>query len=267
MSLRDKFWMWGYAQEKPGTVVPFCGSIRSHCSLETAASYFGMPNVVFMNGMHSQERLEENLALIQDSKQILCGLPHGQEQALAAASRLVELAKRFPAIRGVVLDDFLQLSGHPTTTEGIAAIRRALEPAGLELFVVMYSDVNHLELTPYLPLIDGIILWRWVSTEHFWRAEFGPLIHRFKAEYGKKLFHGLYLQNFGEHSSSMCPQEFELWKMQCMKVLEALRGSYAFLDGCVLLQNAHVSHPMFRDHVIWFKQTLDWFLATTTERA
>ena len=165
-----------------------------------------------------------------------------------------------------MLDDFLQLSGHPTTLEDIAALREILQAAGLEIYVVMYSDLNHLDITPYLPLIDGIILWRWVSTEHFWKAEFGPLIHRFKANYGKKLLHGIYLQNFGEHSSSFAPLDFDLWKLQWMKVLEALRGRYAFLDGCVLLQNGHVSHPMFRDHVVWLKQTLEWYIGTTTQR-
>ena len=39
------------------------------------------------------------------------------------------------------------------------AIREKLRSANpaLEIYVVMYSDVNHLDVTPYLDLIDGII--------------------------------------------------------------------------------------------------------------
>ena len=51
-----------------------------------------------------------------------------------------------------------------------------------------------------------------------------------------------------------------------MKILTSLRGKYAFLDGCVLLQNGWVGNPEFRDHAVWLKDTLEWFCETTTER-
>ena len=60
MSMRDKFWMWGYTMEQAETNLPFTGIYRSFCSLESAAEYFGMNNTVFMNSMHSLDRLEEN---------------------------------------------------------------------------------------------------------------------------------------------------------------------------------------------------------------
>lgn len=268
MNMQDKMWMWGYTQEVPGSNIPFIGSLKSHCSLETAADYFGMNNTVFMNSMHTLDRLEENLELVKDSKQVLCGLPHGEKNAVEGAKILSEMSLKYPNIKGIVLDDFLQLSGHPTTPELVKAVRDNLRSANpeLEIYVVLYSDLNHLDITPYLDLIDGIILWRWVSTEHFWKAEFGSLIHRFKEIYKKKLLHGLYIQNYGEYSSGAHPIDFELWKLQCMKVLCAMRGEYAFLDGCVLLQNGWVANPEFRDHVVWLKETIDWFCGTTTIR-
>ena len=268
MSMRDKFWMWGYTMEQAGTNLPFTGSYRSFCSLESAAEYFGMNNTVFMNSMHSLDRLEENLAFVKDSKQVICGLPHGEKNALEGAKVLSEMSLKYPNIKGIVLDDFLQLSGHPTTPELVKGIRDNLKSANpeLEIYVVIYSDLNHLDLTPYLDLIDGIILWRWVSTEHFWKAEFGSLIHRFKEIYKKKLLHGIYIQNYGEFSSAAHPIDFELWKLQWMKVLSAMRGKYAFLDGCVCLQNGWLSDPQFRDHAVWLEETLRWFCGTTTER-
>lgn len=268
MSWHDKFWMWGYTQEKTGVPVPFTGSTKSYCSLESAANYFGMNNTVFMNSMHSLERFEENLKFLSGSRQILCGLPHGEKNAVEGAEFIGRMAAKYPNIKGIVLDDFLQLSGHPTTPELVRNIREKLRSGrpDLEIYVVMYSDLNHLDIAPYLDLIDGIMLWRWVSTEHFWRAEFGPLLHRFKANYGKKLLHGVYLQNYGEYSSSSHPVDFELWKLQWMKILGSMRGTYAFLDGCVLLQNAWVGNPEFRDHAVWLKDTIEWFCGTTTER-
>ena len=268
MSWRDKLWMWGYTQEKIGVPVPFTGSTKSFCSLESAAKYFGMNNTVFMNSMHSLDRLEENLNYIRNSKQVLCGVPHGEQNVLAGAETIGRLSLKFPNIRGIVLDDFLQLSGHPTTPELVRAIREKLRSAdpSLEIFVVIYSDLNHLDITPYLDLIDGIILWRWVSTEHFWRAEYGPLLHRFKVNTGKKLLHGVYLQNYGEYSSAAHPMDLDLWKRQWLRILSSLRDGAGFLDGCVLLQNGWVANPEFRDHAVWLKDTLDWFCETTSER-
>ena len=96
MSLKDKFWMWGYTQETPGAPVPFSGTSKSWCSLESAADYFGMPKTVFMNSMHSFDRVEENLALLEKSARILCGLPHGEENAPAGAARISGLSGKFP---------------------------------------------------------------------------------------------------------------------------------------------------------------------------
>ena len=262
--MRDKLWMWGYTQEKVGVPIPFTATTKSYCSLEDAAAYFGMPNTIFMNSMHSLDNLEKNLDYISGSKNIICGLLHGSEAVLQSAARIRELAGKYP-IKGVVLDDFLQLSGHPTTPELIRKLRETLGNE-LEIYCVIYSDLNHLDITPYLEFIDGIILWRWVSTEHFWRAEFGPLLHRFKEMYGKKLFHGVYLQNYGEYSSAAAPMDMELWKLQWQKILSALRSPYHHLDGCVLLQNGWVSDFRFRDQVVWLKETLDYFCATTSDR-
>jgi len=130
----------------------------------------------------------------------------------------------------------------------------------------MYSDLNHLDIEPYLEFIDGFMLWRWISTEHFWRAELPALLHRFKANYGKKILHGVYLQNYGENGNVAAPMEFELWKLQWMRLLDFLRDDSQFLDGCILLQNAWVGHPRFRDHAVWLKETLEWFYATTSVR-
>jgi hypothetical protein len=60
--------------------------------------------------------------------------------------------------------------------------------------------------------------------------------------------------------------DFELWKLQWMRILCSLRDGAAFLNGCVLLQNGWVSNPEFRDHAVWLKDTLDWFCETTSER-
>ena len=49
-------------------------------------------------------------------------------------------------------------------------------------------------------------------------------------------------------------------------MIRALRAEQGFLDGCVLLQNAWVGDPAFRDHVVWLKETLDWACETTSIR-
>lgn len=279
MTMRDKFWVWGYTQQKLGMPVPFTGNVKSYCSLETALEYLGIPNAFFLNPMHSFEQTQHpivqpeeeiifGLERLSSQKQIISALPHG-EVVLPAAQKIADLSLKFPNIKGIVLDDFLQLSGHPTTPEKVRQLRETLLSVNpnLEIHVVIYSDLNHLDITPYLEFIDSIVLWRWVSTEHFWKSEFSPLVHRFKENYGKKLFHGLYIQNYGEYGSNEHPIDLDLWKLQWTQVLKSLRAApFCGLDGCVLLQNGWLSDPNFRDHVVWLKQTIDWFLGTTTER-
>lgn len=61
-----------------------------------------MNNAVFMNGMHSLERLEENLVFVKDSKQMICGLPHGEANALAGAESISRMSLKFPNMKGVI---------------------------------------------------------------------------------------------------------------------------------------------------------------------
>ena len=267
-SLEEKLWMWGYTIEKTGSVrIPFVQTPRNFCSLESAAQYFSFPNAFFMNSMHSWEKIHENLSFCTDMKQILCALPHGKEETLQGAEKISRLSLEFPNIKGVVLDDFLQVDGHPVTPELLLEIKQRLCSANpaLKLAVVMYSDGYHHDVKPFLEPIDIIVLWRWVSTEHFWKAELGPLLHKWKADTGKTLFHGVYLQNYGEYGDDIAPMDMELWKLQWMRLLQHLQNGN-LLDGCVLLQNGFVNHPQFRDQVVWLHETLQWFLGTTSRR-
>ena len=118
----------------------------------------------------------------------------------------------------------------------------------------------------YLEFIDSIVSGVG-SPRSISGSQSFSLVHRFKENYGKKLFHGLYIQNYGEYGSNEHPIDLDLWKLQWTQVLKSLRAaSFCGLDGCVLLQNGWLSDPNFRDHVVWLKQTIDWFLGTTTER-
>ena len=274
--LKDKFWMWGYTQGKIPEEIPFVRT-PSYCSLETAAQYFGMGNVVFMNGMHNIENInDQHLGYLKNFNRVVCGLPHG-ENTVQGALKVSEMSLQFPNISGAILDDFLQVGGHPMNIERMRDIRNALKsrnPA-LELYVVYYSDIDHEDLTPYLEYIDVINLWRWVSTEHFWRAESSPYIIRLKRETGKRIIQGVYLQNYGEAgSSNPSPMDMGLWELQWLKIFNMLshgittlqEGHYHILDGCVLLQNGCCGHPAFREQVIWLKNNLDWFLGTNTDR-
>lgn len=273
MSLRDKFWMWGYTDEHAARIRPQ-GDTKGFCSVERAVSYFGFSNAVFMNTFFSFEKVEEHLLHLKDCKEILCGLPPGIA-SVDGARRISELSLNFPQIKGAVLDDFNQLPGQPEaisrksfpTPELVKQIHNNLLSANsaLELHAVQYSDGNHYPIEPYLEYLDGIMMWRWVSTEEFWRSGFFPLIHRLKVTTGKKITHGVYIQNYGEYGEVLHPVDFELWKLQWMKILNIMREGYPFLDGCVLLQNGRLSMPQFRDHAVWLKETLDWFFETTGE--
>ncbi len=193
VSLRDGVWTWGYVI--PGKIpaaVPFVFPGESSCSLETAATYLGKPNVVLMN---SQWSTPGHLERLTHCKRVLCAI---SVRDPAEAARLSAFSKRHANIVGAMIDDFYPVQ-EKLTVEQVKALSTALksENPAMKLYVVRYTHSKDEELLPYLPYIDVINLWVWKGNKEEWLAKMDDRIAKLAALTHKPIVLGLYLHDYG----------------------------------------------------------------------
>lgn len=268
-SLADRTWTWGYVI--PGKVpghVPFVFPNGSGCSLETAATYLGTPNVVLMNYNWSAPGHLERLT---GFKRVLCAI--GVRDA-AAAAKLSALSKKYPNILGAMIDDFYPVEEKVTVDE-LKAVYTALksENPSLKLYVVRYTHSKDEEVVPFLPYFDAINLWVWEASKEAWGAKMDQRIEALTRLTHKPILMGLFLHNYGEPPPQPKPEVAWSWtKVQSQEILEAqfvkttqlLRQGK--LDGFVMLQSGWLDHESHRPQVQWVKQYLEWLSGTQTIR-
>ena len=269
VSLRDASWTWGYVI--PGKIpgpAPFVFPGPSSCSLETAATYLGTPNVVLMN---SQWSAPGHLERLTHCKRVLCAISIRNP---AEAARLSAFSKKFPNVVGAMIDDFFPVE-EKLTVEQVKRLSTALksENPALKLYVVRYTHSKDEELLPYLPSIDVINLWVWKGSKEEWTAKMDDRIARLTALTHKPIVLGLYLHDYGVPPPDKTPRPAWSWtkplaldilETQFVKTAELLRGGK--IEGFIILQNGWLDHEAHRPQVQWTKQYLDWLFQTQTIR-
>lgn len=116
---------------------------------------------------------------------------------------LITIAKEYTNINKCIFDDFFSPSNTTNnftnyTLEQMAAIRDKLHAAGLEFWVVFYSEnVEQFgieRIRPYLKMFDGVTFWFWDEKDV---ADYDKHIELFLRETeGQKRMIGCYLFNF-----------------------------------------------------------------------
>lgn len=271
LMVNRNLWVWGYVMDRIPGKVPFL-PFQSYCSLETACSYFGAENAVFMNSTHSMESLNDQLfGYLKNCRQVVCGLEHGHY--LEAAERVSDFSLSHPNVEGAVIDDFLDEVGDyykgPSAgmpPEELKAIQQALKkhnPA-LKLYVVRYTRQSKEDLLPYLDYFDVLNLWIWHSTRDFWEASYLDEIAKFRKLYRKPIMQGLFIHHYGFCDNEQPPMDPELMNIQCERIGAELRQGH--IDSWCLLQNGWLSLPSHRATVKVLKDYLDWHYGTTTFR-
>ena len=268
-TLRDKAWIWGYMINGavPGNV-PFAPNDRSACSLETAADYMDVPNVIFMNSNHDMKTLTpEYLKPLANCKQIVCGLQHGAYAE--TAKKVSQLSKIYPNIKGGLIDDFLDYHGpsKSMTVEETRAVYEALksENPDLRLAVVQYTWQDPAQdqaiLRPYLPYIDIINLWTWVPDPYEWNAKLNNYIEQMTARTGKPVLLGLYLHDFGGTGGPMPMDMLELQMKKAMGWAKCGR-----IEGFVMIHSGYFDDENHRPQIQWTKEYLNWAFKTYSSR-
>jgi len=266
--IREKAWTWGYvipkSVEGPGDV-PYVGVAtqtgKSWCSLETAASYLGTPNVIFKNSMHDKNTLtDEYIEPIASSDKIICSLPF---TALAeTAKRVSALSLKHTNITGAIIDDFLEFHSAqktipPDTTRAVYEALRS-ENQSLRLYVVRYTWQDHTELLPHLPYFDVINLWVWVANLYDWQVKMNEFeIDKLKRLTGKPVVLGLFVHDYGRTDG---PVPMDILELQ-FKTAVRLTDS-GVIEGFFVLQSGWFDKEDHRLQAQWIKQYFDWLFNT-----
>jgi hypothetical protein len=286
-SSRDAAWVWGYviSGKLPGDV-PFVGEGGSRCSLETAATYLGAPNVVLMGVNWTDagyiERVAKDMERLAGCKRVLVQIS-ASEPALAA--KVSALSKRYPNIVGAMIDDFYPVE-EKIPVETVKAVYAGLksENPALKLYVVRYTHCKDEELIPYLPYFDVVNLWVWVANKEQWVTKIDARIEKLKQVTHKPVVMGLFLHDYGMEKTDpkaaqdkdkekdnekdpwawTKPVPMDILEAQFVKTAELLRQGK--IEGFIMLQNGWMDHESHRPQIQWTKQYLDWLFQTETVR-
>ena len=264
MNDNNGLWVWGYVlKENKPDKIEFVRTRNTWCSLETAASFMGADNVVFMDSTSDRNRLnDEVFNHVAGAKQVLCGLQHHFEAE--TASMISRFSLTHPNVAGAMLDDFLEETG-PTKHMKPEELKRVYdslksENPFLKLFVVRYSRQNMDEVIPFLPYLDGISFWCWVSTDHYWRYQYQQDMVDLTRKYHKEILQGLFVHDYGDTNG---PQPMENLKLQLPRIGKEWRNGW--LKGVVLLQNGWFDAENHREQVMYLHDYFKWFFGTKTQ--
>jgi hypothetical protein len=218
-SLREILWVWATPDlAKPG---PHTLDTFAQASAAQRAELLGTPNIIMAGSGLPQEweqadRLTSEVAkhprlvweLAPDGGEMKP--PFAYDQTVA---RLASLARKYPPIEGVLLDDMTSIGiDKGFRPEHLRRLRRHLaeQCPNVKLWGVLYSmNFGRENLKQYVDELDVINLWVW-DAEHL--ADLEKHVAHCEATFpGKPIVLGLYLRDYG--SSKPMPQS--LMERQC----------------------------------------------------
>lgn len=262
--MKKNDWVWGYTMKKVPSAPSFYYGGASHCSLETAVSYLGLKKAVYLNSAESQDAIcDEDFCYLNDCEEVVMALTH--LEYAESAKKIAEFSLTHPNVKGVIIDDFLEEHGPskdmtPEDLKNVYEGMKAINP-DLKFWVVRYSRHPIHQVDPYLPYIDGIIFWVWISTDHYWRYQYENDTWELK-QMGKDVVQGVFLHNYGE--DYLKPMPMELLKLQMDMIGRAIERRE--IDGFCFLQNGWMSRADHREQTQFVKEYTDWFYGTHTDR-
>lgn len=270
MTANNGLWVWGYTLQKSPGRIPFVNR-QTHCSLETAANYIGADNVVSMDSNFDIDALNPtNLSRLSKFKKVICCLTHIEDKDgwhllyKEAARRISELSLQFPNITGAIIDDFRDPPGPSgkMSVQELKEVYDALKSVNpdLKLYLVRYHvRQEYEELLPFKDYFDGINVWCWNTTDHFWK-----MLYKFDLRKlhqilpGKEVLQGQFIHDFD--AGDWVPMPMEQLRLQCDKISRAM--SERQINGWVILQNGFFDAYDHREQVMFLKNYLDWFYGT-----
>ncbi len=233
-SVRDHMWIWGheagshnnaYGLPKTSRMTPMEG-----------ACYLGIPNLIMIRYDDKPAMPFDQCALALRPLKRLYWSAVGGGGATSDEERrhVLELARRFPNIGGLFMDDFFRTPKHQDdlgmlSLDEIRTMKAQmrLPDRALKLGVTLYTHQLGMPLADYLALCDHVSLWTWNAPDlKDLEANFARLEALAPAN-GKLL--GLYMWDYGLHQ----PMPLNLMEKQCEAALKWLREGR--IDGMIFL--------------------------------
>jgi len=238
--VRDRFWIWGHEAGSHNNQYALKG--LSRITPAEGAFYLGVPNLLMVryDGKPVPPFDQHALALSPLERVVWSIVGAGGQTEAQEVDMVLNLARRFPNVCGVIMDDFFRDKPDEGgriavyTIDDLKAIKGRLFVDGrrLDLWVTLYThNLNLLNIEKHLEQCDVVTYWTWRAEElnkleqNFHRLE--ELIPS-----SRKVL-GCYMWDYGDHR----PMPIALMQHQCQLGLKWLREGriegMIFLASCI----------------------------------
>jgi len=253
LNILDKLWLWTHVAGGVNNQYGF--KEGSKISPAEAASYMGVSNILFvrLNNKPEVPEYSKYAASFKKLNRVVWSIIGDSASSNESeVPVLLELSKKFPNIRGVIMDDFFSFRMNAYKPQDIANIRRSLSnrtDAGhkLDLWVTLYTHELDLAVKPYLDECDVTTLWTWHS-EDLARLEMNFAKLKKMCPGSRKVL-GCYMYDFGNSK----PMQVELMEKQCRFGLDLLKTGE--IEGIIFLASCICDLRL--DAVEWTKKWID----------
>jgi hypothetical protein len=232
-------WMWGHEAGSHDTGYNI--ERTSRMTPAEAAIYMDIPNMIMVRYRDKPEiPFDQHAIAFRPLKEVYWSVVGaGGRNSQDELVHVLDLAKRFPNITGIFMDDFFHkpVAGQKDTAvlpmAEIEALRNKLVVDGkrLDLGVTLYTYQLDMPIGPYLDLCDWVSLWTWDSDD-LEKLE-ANLTKCEKLTPNSQKMLGLYLWDYGPKR----PMPVDRMQMQAEKALQWLRegriGGVIFLASCI----------------------------------
>ncbi len=237
--LRDRFWIWGHPA---GSLNVEDSPINESDLPPVEGTYYLGARNTFLVPMDVPVDRRHETELAKDVRDIGWAINYAWEHP-ENVTEVCNLAKDYKNLSRGIFDDFFCDTNPKNnyknyTPEGLAEIREELHAAGLEFWVVLYTEnfgqVDMDIIRDFLKEFDGISLWFWNEKEVI--EDYDRLLDIYlELSEGKKRMIGCYLYDFGP----MAQATGEVVVRQLEREKELIKDGT--IEGVILHTNAVVA--------------------------
>ena len=244
-SLKDKLWLWG---QDPGThqTVKLWNLPETENKMDAVegCKFFGVDNCYRIVMANEPAPPYDNAAEeVKHLKNVIWSIT-GDASSPRTTSKygeldeVISIAKKYPNIKGGMLDDFFNSPGRPETIkpEDLKTMKENMcseVGRNMELHMVYYAHLYGdptIDFKAYFEQCDTVSLWVWSGSSIFRFDEHFDRLRKYAPN--AKYAAGLYMWNYGEYR----PMTDEEMNFQFKKYEELLKSGD--IDSVILCSNA-----------------------------
>lgn len=247
--LRDRFWIWGHSANSLHGL--FGIRRESNVSPFDGLRQLGARNLFYIPMLKPVDREGLSGQMQETSGKFAWSIENPEQ-----AEQLFTLKRKYPKLQIGIYDDFLRPENDTNNNtinspESLRQLRKRMNDAGMELWMVFYERDLDVDITPYLDSFDGITFWFWSQQQP---EQYEAALSRFVSlTPGKRRMLGCYLYDFGRERSA----DAQLVIRELERGRELIRNGTA--EGLILHTNAvgGMEEPGYDAAVQWMRENGD----------